>query len=169
MSTFFRDAVTDHRFAKLGAIVHDGSDDTAAGSARPKFVSQGSRLRHRATRTVSSRLSPPRSPRCFLESKPLLYNRREQTNLATLSPETLCTRGANDDLVHLCTTVPSQSTHQKIVLLSVRKRHRQRTTPSTTSEFDTLGAPMAFNGSCEHHKLDCAESVPTAQQQSSPD
>ena len=31
-STFFRDAVTDHRFAFLCVIVHDESDESAAGS-----------------------------------------------------------------------------------------------------------------------------------------
>ena len=93
------------------------------------------------------------------------------------SPSTLGTRGANDDHciiefctnVHLCITVLSKGSHQKHVQHCVWKRHRQRTTPSTTSEFDTLGAPTAFHGSSEHHQLDCTEPVPTAQQQSSPD
>ena len=93
------------------------------------------------------------------------------------SPNTLGTLGANDDLcitefctsIHLCISVLSQGSHQKLGQLRVWKRHRQRTTSSTTSELGTLGAPMAFQGGCAHHQLDCAEPVPTAQQQSSPD
>ena len=141
-------------------------------SSRPKSVSQGSHLRHRFTRTVGSRLSLPTSPRCFLESKPLLHNRREEANLAApLIKNIVCTRGASDDLctnefytnVHLCITVQTSSN------FCMWKRHRQRTSSSTTSEFDTLGAPMAFHDNFEHHQLDCAEPVPTAQQHSSPD
>ena len=93
------------------------------------------------------------------------------------SPKTLGTRDANDDYcinefctdAHLCITVLSQGSHQKMVQPCVWKRHRQRTTSYTTSEYGTLGAPTAFHGSCKHHQLDCAEPVPTATQQSSPD
>ena len=96
--------------------------------------------------------------------------------LRHFSPKTLGARGANDDLcitefcknVHLCGTILSQGSHQKIVQLCVWKPRWQRATFSATSEFGTLGAPMAFHGSCEHRRLDCAEPVPT-QQQSSPD
>ena len=66
-----------------------------------------------------------------------------------------CTRGANDDFcsnefytnVQLCMTVLSTSSHQKLVQPCSWKRHRQRTTSSTTSEVDTLGAPMVSSDS----------------------
>ena len=102
MSTFFRDAVTDHRFAILGAIVHDESDGTAAISMISKTEVCIARISPASSRNSHGRslLSLPRSPRCFVESKPLLYKRRVQ------------------------------SSHQKLVQLCVWKRHRQRTTSS---------------------------------------
>ena len=77
-------------------------------------------MRHRATRTVGSRPCQD-LPRCFLESKPFLYNRREQTKLATLLTQNIVrTRGANDDqcengcLLNLgtCVTVCGQSPYK---------------------------------------------------------
>ena len=113
----------------------------------------------------------PRFPHRFLESNPNLFSTTDVNKRAWrhFSPKTLCTRGASDYLcitefctnefctnVDLCITVLSQSSHQKHVQLCVWKRYWKRTTPSTTSEFSTLGAPMAFHGSSEHHQLDCA-------------
>ena len=139
-------------------------------------MSQGSRLRHRATRTVLDSL---RQDLHAVSWNPNLFHTTDVNKRIWrhFSPKTLCARGANDDLcitefctnAHLCRTILSQGSHQQLVQLCVWKRHRQRTTPSTTSRFDTLGAPMVLYGSCEHHQLGFAEPVPTAQQQSSPD
>ena len=165
----------------LALCVYDESDDTAVGSLddqrdRSLYRKDLACVIAQLARSVLDSLCQDLhavswNPNLFCTTD---VNKRIWRHL---SPKTLCARGAIDDLcitefctnVYLCRTILSQGSHQKFVQLCVWKRHRQRTTPSTTSEFGTLGAPMAFHGSCEHHQLDCAEPVPTAQQQSSPD
>ena len=81
----------------LALFVHDESDDTVAGS----MISDRSLCRKDLVCVIAqlarSVLDSPYQdlPRCFLESKPLQHNRREQTNLATLLT-TLCARGVNN-------------------------------------------------------------------------
>ena len=100
--------------------------------------------RHRTTRTVSSRLSLPRFPHRFLESKPLQHNRLEQTSPASLLTQN-CVHVARMMIsakMSFARTLdsayrPQQGSHQNSFNFAC---HWQRTTSSTTFEFDTLSA-----------------------------
>ena len=137
----------------LALFVHDESDDTAASSMISETEvciarispassrnSQGSRLRHRATRTVSCPLSLPVSSTVSWNPNLFCTTGVNKRIWRHFSPKTLCARGANDDLciTEFCTNVHLQNHPQPRFTSKNRSTSRVETSVAANNFFHDI-------------------------------